>query len=202
MRILLVIPSITNYFTFLDELTEELVNRGNVVGLAASPSHFQNVDCYDEKPRCEFFPLDLPQAMSPWAHFKAAQKLRKIIKDFDPGIVHCHTAAGIVTTAFCSLGDKKRRYIATHHGMVYPLLKNWRVWLIAPVERWALRQLDEVHLLNKSDKISLQEHGITNHIHLYQRSRGIGCRLQQFDPASVPDKQRVALREKLGLGRK
>jgi len=187
MRILLVIPSITNYFTFLDELTAELLEKGHTVALAASDQHFNAVDCYATKPRCEFFPIDLPQAMSPFAHLKAARSLRRVVEEFDADIVHCHTAAGIFTTSLVARAQKSGsvKFVATHHGMVYPLISGFRRKLIGAAERWALRQLDSVHLLNKSDQNELAAKGIIEGIHLYQKSKGIGCRIDQFERVKV-----------------
>jgi len=202
MRILLVIPSITNYFTFLDELTLTLMQAGHEVALAASPRHFDAVKCYDEAPRCDFFPIELPQAMSPLSHLKAARMLHKIVTDYKPDIVHCHTAAGIFTTSLASRfkGRIGVKYIATHHGMVYPLIAGLKRVLIGIAERWSLRQLHAVILLNKSDKEALAAWGIERNIHLYHRSKGIGCRIDQFSHLNTLESSRRALRTSLGIG--
>jgi len=200
MRILLVIPSITNYFTFLDELTEVLMQQGHSVALAASPSHFQAVDCYEKKPRCAFFPIELPQGMNPVLHFRAANELRRIIRDFVPDIVHCHTGAGIFTTSLVAfMGGVETRFIATHHGMVYPLIDGFRRYLIGPAERWALRQLDSVHLLNRDDRDELASKGMKQGIFLYQKSKGIGCRINQFDRNFVSPKVQAEIRAQYGI---
>lgn len=200
MRILLVIPSITNFFTFLEELTESLQEKGHTVALASSEKHFSDVDCYAAEPDCEFFPIELPQAMNPLEHFRAAKKLRNIIDEFAPDIVHCHTAAGIFTTALvASSKSKKARFIATHHGMVYPLIHGWKRVLIGGAERWALRQLDSVHLLNKSDRDLLLEEGMSKGLFLYQTSMGIGCRIHQFSPEKVEESIKSELQTRFNL---
>jgi len=45
MEILILIPSITSYYTFLTEVTNKLIIDNNEVNIAASPEHLKNVNC-------------------------------------------------------------------------------------------------------------------------------------------------------------
>ncbi|MCG8525489.1 MAG: glycosyltransferase [Opitutales bacterium] len=199
MRILLVIPSITNYFTFLDELTEELLAQGHQVGLVASPVHFRDVDCYSDVPRCEFFPIEVPQGMNPVAHLKGARQLKRVVEQFAPDVVHAHIGAAIFMTSIAR-GRKWNKMVATHHGLLGPLMKGVKGFIAGFAERFTFKRVDEFYLLNQSDQEWLENKGLSNRSVVY-KSRGLGCLTNQFDPGKFDDAKKDQLRASLGISK-
>lgn len=198
MRVLQVIPSITNYFTFLDELTAAAMDSGLEMALAASPTHFRNVSCYETKPRCQYFPLDLPQGMNPLAHFRAAAALRRVVDEWRPDLIHVHIGAAIFAV---SLARKSGwpKVMATHHGLLGPSMPGIRGKLGAAAEAWTFGRVDQAYLLNRSDLDWMRSSGRrVDHVRVYS-SMGIGCRTDVFDPQLRTATETVCLRASLGL---
>ncbi len=202
MKVLMLIPSITNYFMFLEELTLKLIEEGHEVGLVSSPRHFNQVDCYGDKPAGDYFPLDLPQGMSPANHWKAMKGLKKVIEDYQPDILHAHTGAGMFTASLTrQFGGLKQKpfFMATHHGLLSPATRGWWRWVLGNAERWAMGKQKANYVLNVSDLKWLRKTGFRGQIGSYKQSRGIGCRIDLFDSSKYTHEDRTVLREKLGV---
>lgn len=198
MRVLQVIPSITNYFTFLDELTGACMDAGLEMGLAASPAHFRGVSCYDSNPRCEYFPVALPQGMNPRAHFHAASALRRVVDTWRPDLIHVHIGAAIFAV---SLARRKGwpKVMATHHGLLGPSMPGLRGRLGSAAEAWTFSRVDRAYLLNRSDLDWMRSCGRrVDHVRVYA-SMGIGCRTDIFDPRLRLTPDTASLRVSLRL---
>lgn len=198
MKVLQVIPSITNYFTFLDELTESCQVSGIKMGLAASPVHFRNVSCYDAVPRCDFFPVKMPQGMNPLAHFQAARALRRVVEAWRPDLIHVHIGAAIFTVSLARRAGWPK-IMATHHGLLGPSMHGIRGKLGALAESWTFSRVDQVFLLNQSDWDWMSASGRSvNNVRVHS-SMGIGCRTDVFDPYLRTTPETSRLRASLGL---
>lgn len=198
MKILLIIPSITNYFTFLDELTLACLEDGNELALAASPVHFQGVACYEERPRCEYFPIEFPQGMNLFAHLRAARELQKVVESWRPDVIHVHIGAAIFTV---SLARRRHwpKVIATHHGLLGPSMSGWKGRLASAAEAWTFRRVNEAWLLNQSDLHWMRARKRrVDHVRVYS-SRGIGCLTERFDPRLRLALETTQLRLQLGI---
>lgn len=198
MRVLQVIPSITNYFTFLDELTAACMDSGMEMALASSPTHFRNVSCYETKPRCQYFPLDLPQGMNPLAHFRAAAALRRVVEEWGPDVIHVHIGAAIFAVSLARRSGWPK-VMATHHGLLGPSMPGIRGKLGSAAEAWTFGRVDQAYLLNRSDLDWMRSSGRkVDHVRVYS-SMGIGCRTDVFDPQLRTAPETACLRASLGL---
>ena len=198
MKILLIIPSITNYFTFLDELTIACLKDGNEVALAASPMHFQGVACYEQRPKCEYFPIEFPQGMNLFAHLRAARLLQKVVESWCPDVIHVHIGAAIFTVSLARTRHWPK-VIATHHGLLGPLMSGWKGRLAAAAEALTFCRVNEAWLLNQSDLEWMQSRNRrVDHVRVYS-SRGIGCLTDRFDPGLRMAAETRQLRLQLGI---
>ena len=95
-------------------------------------------------PYCDAY-FDVPFERMPWkpGNIKAYRMLKKIIREGDYDIIHCHTPVGAMITRLAALGARKKgtKVIYTAHGFHFfkgaPLI-NWLLffpaeWILAPV---------------------------------------------------------------------
>lgn len=88
---------------------------------------------------------DLIRSISPWHDYRAYLKIKRILRDFQPNIVHTHSAkAGILGRAAAwSLGSNRPGIVHTVHGAPFypyqnPLVREF----YKSCERWAARRCD------------------------------------------------------------
>lgn len=197
MKILFVIPSITNYFTFLEELISDLISHGHELHLAASQKAITSNDPYTHSPVCEFYPIDFPRALTLHKHLKAAKKLRRLVHRIRPDFISVHFSAAIFTTMLA----RKQNWpvtIGTVHGLGSPLISGWRRKVIAMAENWAFQRIDELYVLTADDQLYLQKKPIHINVKLLG-SRGLGCNLEKFNPARFDSGRKEQLRRELGI---
>lgn len=197
MKVLQIIPSLTNYFTFLDELTASCMDQSIDVALVSSSAHFDSVTCYADKPRCQYFPVDIPQGMNPIAHFRAAGKIRKIIEEYQPDIIHAHIGAGIFSASLAKKEDWPS-IVSTHHGLLGPSMAGLKGRIASFAETLAMLRMEQVYLLNESDKKWLTSKTPVKKITVYA-SKGLGCRSDVFDRSKVPSRKTQSLKRQLGI---
>lgn len=87
-------------------------------------------------------------------NLKAFILLRKIIKEQQYDIIHCHTPVASVITRLASLGltKNKTKVIYTAHGFHFfkgSRLINWILYY--PVEKWLSRYTDTIITINQED---------------------------------------------------
>ncbi len=98
MKLLFVIPSITNYFTFLEDLTDALKKRGHEVHLATSRKHIARISEYRRTIDCVVHDIDFPRAIDPFKHLAASNKVNQLVQDIKPDIVNIHFSAALFTS--------------------------------------------------------------------------------------------------------
>ncbi|MFT5972043.1 MAG: glycosyltransferase involved in cell wall biosynthesis [Cryomorphaceae bacterium] len=193
MKLLFVIPSITNYFTFLEDLTHELIERNHEVHLATSRRHIARIDAYRRGIECEVHHIDFPRALAPLKHISAARQVNALVQEIKPDLINIHFSAALFTTM---LGKKDPWPVSTGtiHGLGSPLIKGWRKYAISQAERWSSERVDEVFVLTQDDKEYLKEKAPKATVSVLN-SFGMGCDLDRFDPKNVSEETKQMLRE-------
>lgn len=130
----------------------------------AAKNDFINEPCII--PNCDKF-YDINFARFPFSktNIKAYKQLKKIIKENNYDIIHCHTPVAGVLTRLAARNCKNTTVIYTAHGFHFfkgaPLL-NWLIYY--PVERFCAMFTDKLIAINKEDyerakKFSLRKNG-------------------------------------------
>ncbi len=130
----------------------------------AAKNDFVNEPCII--PNCDKF-YDIHFARFPFSkvNIKAYKQLKKIIKENNYDIIHCHTPVAGVLTRLAARNCKNTTVAYTAHGFHFfkgaPLL-NWLIYY--PVERFCAMFTDKLITINKEDyerakKFSLRKNG-------------------------------------------
>lgn len=197
MKLLFVIPSITNYFTFLEGLIDRLNQRGHEVHLATSRKHIARISAYRRDIKCEVHHIDFPRAIDPFRHYQAARRVRKLVHDLKPDIVNVHFSAALFTTML-GKDDAWPVSTGTIHGLGSPLIRGWRKVIISQAEKWSAERVDRVYVLTKDDRDYLQSRAQNASVHVL-KSFGIGCDLDRFNPETVSAESVAKIRTEIGI---
>lgn len=197
MKLLFIIPSITNYFTFLEELIDALNKRGHAVHLATSRKHIARISAYRRDIHCKVHDIDFPRAIDPIRHYTAARQVRKLVKELKPDIVNVHFSAAIFTAMLAREKDWPPT-TGTIHGLGSPLINGWRRAMIAKAEKWSAERVDEVYVLTQDDRAYLQRNAPKAAVRVLN-SFGMGCDLQRFDRSNVAPEVAQKIRLELGI---
>ena len=197
MKLLFIIPSITNYFTFLEDLTHELIVRGHEVHLATSRKHIARIDAYRRGIECEVHHIDFPRALAPLKHISAGRQVNDLVQEIKPDLINIHFSAALFTTM---LGKKDNwpASTGTIHGLGSPLIKGWRKYAISQAERWSSERVDEVFVLTQDDKDYLEEKAPKATVSVLN-SFGMGCDLARFDATTISERIKQQLRDENGV---
>jgi len=197
LKILFVIPSITNYFTFLEDLVDKLIDSGHVVSLATSTRHISDINCYKRDLRCQLFNIEFPRGFSPLKHFQAAQKLNQVVQTTQPNLVNVHFSAAVFTAALA----KRKNWptcIGTFHGLSFPIVGGWQKIVIGLAEKWSASRMDTSFVLTEDDREILEKF-LNNGTARTFRSYGLGCNLNTFDKSTIDESAARRLKEKLQI---
>ena len=197
MRIMFIIPSITNYHTFLRELATELKRRGDeIILLAGEKPITQGESPYGAPEECLWIKINFPRSFQPQKHLQTSLLIDSQVKKYKPEIIHIHFSAAMFTGALARKSNWPLT-IATIHGLAWPSRKKQMRYLLKNAELRSARKMDKVFVLNKEDLNSLKNNGIEN-VSLIP-GKGIGCNIHEFNPASVNAEKTDMLKERLGI---
>ena len=197
MKIVFIIPSITNFHTFLSELNDRLLEQGHQVFLLAGEKPIvQGRSPYPETINCEWFKIDFPRNFHAKKHVLAARNIDRIIQKIKPDLIHVHFSAAMFTVSLA----KKANWpplIATIHGLAWPSRKDSSKLLLKRAELSAAKKMDKVIVLNKADLLLLEQNGIRNAQLLFDF--GIGCNIEKFDPQKSDNETIAALKNTFNI---
>jgi glycosyltransferase involved in cell wall biosynthesis len=197
LKVLFIIPSITNYHTFLKELTYCLRSDGHQVFLLAGEQTIvKGKSPYPHPEDCEWVKINFPRSFQPQKHLHSSLQIDAQVKKFNPDIIHIHFSAAMFTSA---LARKKSwpKTIATIHGLAWPSRSKRARLLLKYAELNSAKKMDEVFVLNKEDLQSLNRNGVNNAFLI--PGKGIGCNILNFDPKETKAESTKKLRSDLGL---
>lgn len=197
MKLLFVIPSITNYFTFLEGLIDALTKRNHEVHLATSRKHIARISEYRREIKCEVHDIDFPRALDPFRHYAAAKKVQKLVHEIQPDIVNIHFSAALFT-AMLGKDDKWPATTGTIHGLGSPLISGWRKAIITHAEKYSSSRVDEVYVLTDDDKEYLAKSARGANVKVLE-SFGIGCDLERFDRSKLDLNLVKEIQKELGI---
>lgn len=199
MKLLFIIPSYSSYRTFLTDLGRRLLANGAEVHVVCGKSMGDgDVRKSASEDGVRFHWIEMPRGLSPWSHLQAAWRLRKLVRELKPSLIHAHFSAAIFTAALA----KERKWpvlLATYQGLSFPLIEGLKKWPVRFAEIWSSRRCDGVWVLTDDDVTALQGRVAPSLVHL-QQSPGFGCVVSRFNLARFDEHQRLNLREAYSLG--
>ena len=173
-----------------------LVENGHQVDIACNAQDLPLDPLYGEL-GCRFYPVDFSRSPLSPDNVKAYGQLKRVVKDGQYDIVHCHTPnASVITRLVCRKLRKKTglRVFYTAHGFHFykgaPRL-NWLVFY--PVEKFCSRFTDKLITINKEDYGRAKE---KFHAREVCYVPGVGIDLSRFQNIQV---DRSAKRREIGV---
>ncbi|MEM7161087.1 MAG: glycosyltransferase [Bacteroidota bacterium] len=197
MKILFVIPSITNYFTFLEDVASKLNQQNDQVHLATSTKHISDISCYDRDIHGTLHEIEFPRGFEWTEHINASRKLNEIVEAIQPDLVNVHFSAAMFTAAIAK-NKSWPTTISTIHGVSFVMEKGWRRIALGLAEGWAARKMDKVFVLTEDDRQALEKKSKNINTEVIW-SYGLGCDLNQFNANSVSDERKAELRQQYDI---
>jgi glycosyltransferase involved in cell wall biosynthesis len=197
VKILLIVPNIVSFDSFLLELAAVLAENGHDVHCACNlKPAWENNRCV-KNGQVVMHHLPFVRGLNLIDRLANSLRLNRLLASLNPDIVHAHFSSAIFTTALAHR-DRWPSTIGTYQGVGFLLMDGLRSRLLKKAETWASSQLDAVWVLTEDDYQGLRELAPQANINK-QSSLGFGCDLRRFDPEKIQVEQCKRLREQLGL---
>ncbi|NLH44652.1 MAG: glycosyltransferase family 4 protein [Acholeplasmataceae bacterium] len=148
-------------------------------------------------PNCDLY-YDVEFSRFPFnlSNISAYRKLKKIIKDNQYDIVHCHTPVAGVITRIAARNCRNTTVVYTAHGFHFfkgaPLI-NWLIYY--PIERFCAIYTDKLITINKEDYENASKFKMRNNGKVYYVP-GVGVDLSKYNKNNFI---RDAKRKELGI---
>ena len=196
--LLLIAPNVTSYSVFLSEVAREVGRLGvEAHCICDTRALWPEPDAYAAEP-VGFHSVAMPRSIDVRAHWTTALRIRRIVDELRPALVHAHFSAAIFTTALA----RTRTWpvtIGTFHGLGFPLASGWKRPLLRAAESWSARRLTHVWVLTDDDRRALARTAGASRV-TRQAGFGVGCDLNRFSPSRFTPDARTSLRARLGFG--
>ncbi len=195
--LLIVVPRLVSYLSFLRELCSALMAGGVEVHVACSPAPLGDEKVAAATEDVQLHHIEFPRGMNPAEHLRAARALNQLVELLRPNIVHAHFSAAIFTTA---LARTSRWPVAeaTFHGVSFLAMHGWKAALLRKTETWAARRFHTAWVLNDDDRAGLQTAAPRATVRKLP-GFGVGCDLEKFVPVSAAE--RATIRTQFGIAR-
>jgi glycosyltransferase involved in cell wall biosynthesis len=200
-RLLVVVPSLTSYRTFLTGVAAAWTAVGGRVMVAAGEAIARGeADRHPDSPH-DVLPLPSFRAGDIVGMARAATALRRAVASYQPDIVHAHflAAAAVAACARRPFGRPPPWWIATFHGLHGSAAAGLKGRWLGTCEAMAAARMDECWVLSEDDRRHLARRVPRSRVHCHASS-GLGCDLSLFDPARYTAASRLDRRRAVGLG--
>ena len=135
-----------------------------------------------------------------WNNYKTYKELKKIIKENNYEIIHCHTPVGGLLTRLAARKFRKNgtKVFYTAHGFelfIGAPIKNWIVFF--PVEWFLAKYTDTLITINKED-YELAQRKFNKRCKNIKYVHGVGIDREKFD-IKITDMEKKVLKDSIGL---
>lgn len=137
-------------------LAERLNGAGFEVAVACAPSGYLVHEISQRGIR--HFPISMANLPSP----RALMRLREILREFRPAIVHTHGGTAGVTGRIAPAMFGRTRVIHTYHGYHYLKDRAWRRYVFSEIESMLLRITDRIICVAPQDVLTGIRAGIVD----------------------------------------
>ena len=181
MKIVIVIPSITNYHTFLKETCLMLSKHGHSVHLITSKRHLNGSIDYNKDIHGTLHLVNIPRNFNLFRIITSIYSIYSLLRVIKPDLVHGHFFITLFLLSFCKL-ISPFKFISTLHGVNSLNINGLRKYIYLSVEVFSIKLLDHVFILNKSDELYLRN--FSNNVILH-KTYGIGCDINTFNKRNI-----------------
>ena len=188
---ILYVTTIGLTMTFFKELTRDLLDQGHTVDIMCNEDAFSVPDCY-RKWKCKIYHHNCTRSPFSPGNIRAIAQIRKLVRDEQYDIVHCHTPVAALCTRIACIGARKRgtKVFYTAHGFHFfkgAPLKNWL--LFYPVEKICSYFTDVLITINREDYQMAQKRLKACRVEYVP---GVGVDVEKFRNTQVDKKQKRA----------
>lgn len=181
MKLVIIIPSITNYHVFLKETCCKLIKEGHTVHLITSKRHLNGSIDSNTTIYGNLHIIDFPRKFNLFKFFPAIIRIILLLKKVNPDLIHGHFLITTFLLSICKIFTPYK-IIATLHGVNSYALCGFKKYIYLFVESLSIFLLDHVFVLNKEDQSYLRS--FSNDVILH-KDFGIGCNIERFDPSNI-----------------
>jgi glycosyltransferase involved in cell wall biosynthesis len=101
---------------------------------------------------------EMSRSIQPWKDFMAYRKIRKIIREYRPHIVHTHASKAGFLGRFAALHEKVPVKVHTFHGHVFSgYFGKFKTGIYKTLERYLADKTDSIIALSQLQKVELSE---------------------------------------------
>lgn len=175
---------------FFESIIESLTEEGNQIDLACNYSESKIPEFYDNL-GCQEYMIDCSRRVFDRGNLRAIRQIRKIIRDEQYDIVHCHTPIGAACTRIACMklrSSGKLKVFYTAHGFHFykgAPIKNWLIFY--PIERMCSRMTDVLITINREDYEFARKHMKSGKIEYLP---GVGVDVDVFKNINVNIKEK------------
>lgn len=150
---ILYITTVGCTMNFFKTFIRQLLNDGHTVDIATNETDYKVDECYKEW-GCKIYPISCTRYPFAMGTIKAISQIRKIVKENDYELVHCHTPIAAMCTRIACIPSRKHglKVFYTAHGFHFykgAPLKNWLIYY--PVEKICSYFTDVLITINQED---------------------------------------------------
>ena len=150
---ILYVTTIGNTMGFFTSIVEELLKAEHTVDVATNLNIGKLPDCYREW-GCKIYPISCTRSPFNKGTIAAIKEIRKIVREGDYDIVHCHTPIAAMCTRLACRKLRKNglKVFYTAHGFHFykgAPLKNWLLYY--PIECLCAHWTDTLITINRED---------------------------------------------------
>lgn len=143
--------------------------------------------------------ITIDRKINPWSDIKAILKMFHFFRDVKPDIVHTHTSkAGVVGRIAARMAGVPNVIHTVHGFPFHPGMPKVKYRVYRQIERWMAGMTDVMLSQSEEDVINASKMGIKPRrgdlIYI-----GNGVDLTEFDPCKFHPRQRLRVRESLGI---
>jgi len=198
MKLVLIITDYGAFNNFLTELSSVIAqDNRNSLYIICSKSKVINIDDKQifEKQNISFHFIDIPRTTTLIGQLNAAGKIRSLIKEIKPDLVHAHFTTGTFPTIL--FRTMSCPYWSTIHGLGMNSSKGLKKIVFTIVETICFIRLNRVFVVNSQD-FDLVNKLFSKKVSKYN-CFGFGCDIEKFNASNFPDASKVELRTRLGI---
>ena len=150
---LLYVTTVGGTMGFFKELVKQFIEEGHMVDIATNQSTSKVPEIYEEL-GCKIYNISCTRSPLNKNTVKAISEIKKIVKEDEYDIVHCHTPIAAMCTRLACIKARKKgtKVFYTAHGFHFykgAPLKNWLIYY--PIEKICSYFTDVLITINKED---------------------------------------------------